>query len=199
MVGVTGIGWVDATSYGCARAGLSEAHRGLQGLAAADGRFASLPKNFGRFEPVSRLTFFAVALAMEDAGWHAGVHPADAGIVATNRDGCLRANEAYFRDYVDCGRKLGRGNLFIYTLPSSPAAEAAIHFGFQGPLLYATRDGDFETGALELAAGMVERGEAGAMLVVKADEASAVCYVVEKSAPLPAAEAAELAKKMLSR
>ncbi len=199
MIGVKGIGWVSRAKYGCARAGWASAHGGVQVLAGADRRFAALPKNFGRFEPVSRLTFFAVALALEDAGGEAAVARAGTGLVATNGTGCLRANEAYFRDYVDCGRRLGRGNLFIYTLPSSPAAEAAIHFGFQGPLVYATRDGDFERTALDLAAGMVEGGEARSMLVVSADETAGACWVLEAGAPMTVEDALETAKKMLSR
>jgi len=56
-----------------------------------------------------------------------------------SRDKChtgLWSQRFVFLDYVQAGRKLGRGSLFIYTLPSSPLAEAAIHFGLQGPVLY---------------------------------------------------------------
>lgn len=58
------------------------------------------------------------------------------GLIGTNRAGSLEANRLYFSDYLQAGRVLARGNLFVYTLPSSPLAEAAIHFGFQGPMLY---------------------------------------------------------------
>ena len=94
-------------------------------------------EKFGRFDAASRLVAISVALALYDADIdYAKGKKKDIGILGTSPDGALDSNLAYFRDYVGAGRKLGRGNLFIYTLPSSPLAEAVIHFGLQGPILY---------------------------------------------------------------
>ena len=78
-----------------------------------------------------------MALALKDAGRSYPLGPDNTvGIVGSAPEGCLDADLAYFSDYVKCGRTLGRGNLFIYTLPTSPLAECAIHFALEGPLLY---------------------------------------------------------------
>jgi 3-oxoacyl-[acyl-carrier-protein] synthase II len=75
---------------------------------------------------------------MKDAGFSCiPQKKQDIGIVGASDSGSMQSDIDYFKDYLDCGRTLSRGNLFIYTLPSSPLGEAAIHFGLQGPLLYA--------------------------------------------------------------
>src|SRR5574341_2368969 len=74
----------------------------------------------------------------------------------------------------ECGRTLGRGNLFIYTLPSSPLGEAAIHFGLQGPLFYAA-EGRASLGMVfEIAAEMLLLGETEAILAGVAEHESAL-------------------------
>ena len=102
------------------------------------------------------------------------------GLTCTNSSGSLPTDILYFKDYVECGRTLGRGSLFIYTLPSSPLGEAAIHFGLQGPLLYAANGRASLGTALETAAEMVLLGEAEAMLAGTADEQEALYFVLAK-------------------
>ena len=58
------------------------------------------------------------------------------GLMGASEAGCLASNRAYFQDYLGGGRTLARANLFVYTLPSSPLAESAIHFGLMGPMVY---------------------------------------------------------------
>ena len=92
--------------------------------------------------------------------------------------GALASNFAYFRDYVAYGRKLGRGNLFIYTLASSPLAEAAIHFGLQGPTFYMRHLEKTEENLLAQAEMMVRNQEAQAMLAVVLDTGRATCHCI---------------------
>ena len=106
---------------------------------ARKGIFSYPFRNFGRLDNVSKMVCYASALALRDAGEsYSQDIKKDIGIIGTNTDGSIQSDIDYFKDYVECGRKLSRGNLFIYTLPTSPLAEAAIHFGLQGPLFYIT-------------------------------------------------------------
>ena len=108
---------------------------------ARKGIFTYPFKNFGRLDNVSKMVCYASALALKDAGEpYSSDNKKDMGIICTNTDGSLESDIDYFKDYLVSGRKLSRGNLFIYTLPTSPLAEAAIHFGLQGPLLYMTQE-----------------------------------------------------------
>jgi hypothetical protein len=125
------------------------------------------------------MTCYAGALAVNDAGLtYAAGAKQDIGLLATNVAGCVAANSAYFEDYVRCGRTLGRGNLFIYTLPTSPLAEAAIHFGFRGPLLYIGGRSEMLAEALRTGGAMVRSQAASAMLVFRADDRHAVCFAL---------------------
>ena len=179
-VTVCGVGWIDAREHGQVRKGLRR-----DGAFAGGGRAV---KSFGRFDAASKAACRAAALALDDAGL--GDPPAGRqgiGVIGTGFAGCLTTNLDYFKDYVRCGRTLARGNLFIYTLPTSALAEAAIHFGLEGPLMYVlSPDGPLPT-ALEMAGGMIRRGEASAMLVVWAEEPGAACFVVSGDAGAGAA------------
>ena len=94
-------------------------------------------KNFGRLDADSKAAAYAVELALKDAGLGYPLEPVTvAGIAGGSALGCMQPDMLYFQDYVKCGRTLGRGNYFIYTLPTSPLAECAIHFGLNGPVFY---------------------------------------------------------------
>ncbi len=144
-ISVCGIGWLTKNEYGCMRKGERSPYGDAGGpdSLVKKGIFAYPVKNFGRFDHASRMTCFGVALALRDAGIEYGPsRKQDIGIIGANDRGSLQSDIDYFTDYIRSGRTLSRGNLFIYTLPSSPAGEAAIHFGFQGPVLYAAGEGD---------------------------------------------------------
>ena len=102
------------------------------------------------------------------------------GIIGTNDDGSLSSNIAYFKDYVESGRILARGNLFIYTLPSSPLSEAAIHFGCQGPIVYMGFQDQKVSSLLSYAAKILRNEKVSKVLAVKADEKDAVCFFLQQ-------------------
>ena len=78
------------------------------------------------------------------------------------------------------GERFRGANLFIYTLPSSPIGEAAIHFGFLGPVLYAAGDGSALSAVLDMANEMVLAGEAPVMLAGKAEADEAMFFVLRR-------------------
>ena len=178
---IQGVGWINATGWG----GVLQSRQGSPDDGSGippwkDPALFPVPvKNIARFDAAARLTLCACALAMRDAGWTLGDGTKrDVGLVGTNGEGCLRANQTYFQDYLAGGRVLARANLFVYTLPSSPLAEAAIHFGLQGPMLYIGYPGGGLADLLGTATLMVTGGDAGGMLAVKADEREAVAFIL---------------------
>ena len=134
---VTGIGWITETEYGCVRQRWRRFYSDMKSLRTdlqGDSVFSYPVKGFGRYDRVSQMTCCVTALAFHDAGMsYAEDEKQDIGILGTNSDGCLQSNLDYFTDFVANGRTLGRANYFVYTLPSTPMAEAAIHFKCQGP------------------------------------------------------------------
>ena len=171
-VAINGMGWLSAEGYGMVAAGRSVSFapgENWQSL-PRDSFFTRPVKNFGRLDAVSRITMAAVSLTLRDGGVDASPLQKQAvGIVGTNSDGCLTTDTEYFRDYVENGRKLSRANLFIYTLPSSPLGEAAIHFGLTGPLLYTSDSCGTLLAPLRMAAGFMADNSAATMLAGRCD------------------------------
>lgn len=208
MVVIKGVGWIIKDKYGCLKQGLQRSYEnremlhsrlqkklftplekahpvrkyfsnGVKERSSLTG-FTYPVKNFGRFDEVSKMTCYSVALSLRDAGAaYSRDYKQDIGIIGTNSSGCLQSNLNYFKDYVESGRKLARGSLFIYTLPSSSIAEAAIHFGFQGPLLYMASSNHAFSDLLRTAGEMITLKEAVKMVVVKADKREAICFLLE--------------------
>jgi 3-oxoacyl-[acyl-carrier-protein] synthase II len=182
---VRGIGWAAGQAWGGVL-GLprqSGVEAGGLPLWKKEDCFAYPVKNIGRCDAVTRMTLCACALALKDASIsYSEGKKTDMALIGTNEKGSLEANGAYFGDYLQAGRSMGRGNLFIYTLPSSSLAEAAIHFGFQGPMLYMSFP-DHGLGAfLEAGAGLLVDGAAEGVLAVKADERDAMAFVLGRPA-----------------
>jgi len=184
MIIISGIGWISKQKYGCVKRKIRKDYTDIKSLYLKlqnESVFLYPVKNFGRFDTMSKMACCAGALALYDAGIkYSGKHKQDIGIISTNTDGCLKSNMNYFKDYVQTGRKLARGNLFIYTLPSSPLAEAAIHFGFQGPLLYIMFPQKQVPSLLQYAECILSRREASTVLAMKVDEEKAVCFVLKR-------------------
>ncbi len=179
---LTGVGWLTETEYGSVAR--DERYRFDQGQGVASlgraGLFSHPFKNFARLDLASKLTVCAVALALKDAG--VSYDPADKqpmGILGSGVPGALASDLAYFSDYVHNGRTLSRANLFIYTLPSSPLGEAAIHFGLVGPLFFATGGAGSVAAILDMAGAMLAAGEAERMLVGQVGAGEALYLLLE--------------------
>jgi 3-oxoacyl-(acyl-carrier-protein) synthase len=182
-ISVHGIGWLTKEGYGCIRSELQHAFAAGEDARTLPKRdiFSHPFKNFGRLDTISKMTAFGVSLALQDAGIeYSPTGKQDIGIVGTNAEGSLRSDIEYFRDYLESGRTLSRGNLFIYTLPSSPIGEAAIHFGFLGPVLYAAGLRNGLSDAFDVATEMVLAGEAPVMLAGKAEADEAMFFVIRR-------------------
>ncbi len=184
---IIGISWLRETIYGTARTRLRGEHDGLRDLYRTLRARAILPeaiKDFGRFDPDSKRVCLCAALALHDAALvpH-GAEMSETGLLISGADGAHNANLAYFRDYLAAGRSMGRGNLFIYTLPTSPAAETAIAFGMKGPLLYSACRTANGRHALQAAARLLAAKQAGVMLCVVPGHEDVACYLLTDGKP----------------
>jgi len=160
---ITGAGWVSAVAYGAVRKQLRHEYENeLLPALKTDGVLCERVKNFGKFSLSTRRSFCAAALALHDAGFTA--EPASVAVIGMGSEESASANHACFSDYVAYGRKLARANLFIYTLPTSPLAEIAIHFKLGGPLFYTSDH------FLRAANGLLAGGEASHVLALWAEK-----------------------------
>jgi len=182
VINIQGVGWLTRTAYGSKKMNRSEEYASrtsLCRLGKQDGLFTYPIKSFGRFEEVSQRVCYVTALALQDAGlnyskdWKQNI-----GLIGTDTHGCEQANFNYFKDYVKGGRTMARANLFIYTLPSSPLAEAAVHFGLQGPLLYLRNQDASVNSLLTTAQRLIAEGQSERMLVYELTDDLDQCHVI---------------------
>jgi 3-oxoacyl-[acyl-carrier-protein] synthase II len=178
----TGSGWIGARGFGSGQR--------TDAVWEARERFedhVSCPpagkdwRHYGRFDLPTRLVCHAVHLALQDAGYGRDrACPDGSGLIGTGDVGTLAANLAYYRDYCAHGKVLGRSNLFLYTLPTSSLAEAAIHFRLRGPLFFlaAGPDGDLSA-AFCAADDVLAAGAVPCMLVCDAAPTAAIVHVIE--------------------
>lgn len=180
---IKGYGWIKEGQCGCGKKGFLWQSVDLPLLCAQllrDAVLAHPIENFGRFNRASRLVALSVALSLYDANiYYNKDKKMDVGILGTSSDVSLNSNLEYFRDYAQAGRKLGRGNLFIYTLPSSPLAESAIHFGLQGPMLFIRNLENPEEDLLAQAVMMTRNKIAQTILTVSFSEKEAICRCIQ--------------------
>lgn len=137
-------------------------------------------KYFSRMTAETRAGLVAAALVVKAAGW--STDDRETGLLAAGEDGSIHANERYFRDYVASGRSMGRGNLFIYTLPTSMPGEIAIALSLRGPSIYLHDDDRPLEALIDHARAMIRDGEADAMLALWSDPHAAVCLAVDGEA-----------------
>lgn len=179
---ISGIGWIETPAHGWMRQDRTGNHhdgRDLYRRLRQDGVIPDAIKDFGRFDPDSVQLCLAAALSLLDAGIVPGSpEAAQTGLLVSRAAGAQNANLAYFRDYLVSGRTLGRGNLFIYTLPTSPAAETAIAFGLQGPLVYIHHAGGGLAAPLQDAADFIAGGQAHTMLCALSDNRRTLCFTL---------------------
>ena len=181
---IKGAGWITQNQYGCQKLRLQQGYADLKSLhTRLQPEIINYPvANFLRFDTVSKLAAISIALALFDAKIaYAQGKKQDISLLGTNSGGALEANLAYFDDYIANGRTLGRGNLFIYTLPSSPLAEAAIHFGLTEQLLYLGFEKNAEQASLKLASGMLKTGSAKTILLLNTNPKKVNCLVLQRT------------------
>ena len=63
-------------------------------------------------------------------------NPEEITVIGCDGDGVRHSNPAYWKDYIDHGRRRGRGTLFVDTLASIPLCEVAIALQLHGPAGY---------------------------------------------------------------
>jgi hypothetical protein len=186
---VAGIGWIGQREYGCVMKQVRRTYSDVGSLRSRlqdEAVFSHPVRGFGKYDLVSKMTCCVCALALYDAGVSCSAdQKQDIGILGTNRAGCLQSNLDFFRDFVANGRTLGRARFFVYTLPSIPVAEAAIHFGCRGPLLYMGFGERGVPALLRQSAGMILRGESPAMLAVDSSEEEALCFLLKREQEVP--------------
>lgn len=146
MILIKGIGWINSSSFGTAISDQSwefSSMKLLHKTLKLHGIIRNSIKDFGRLDKLSKLTVAATSLALLDSlSEISNNDKAHIGIIGSNHSGSLSSNVDYFTDYVNSGRKLSRGSLFVYTLPSASLAASAIAFGLQGPILFTMFSGD---------------------------------------------------------
>lgn len=180
---IKGTGWVKQHQCGCLKHKWQKRYTDLKSLyTQLQPQVIKYPvANFARFDPVSKLTLLSIALALFDAKIdYAAGKKQKISILGSNQNAALAANLEYFNDYIANGRTLARGNLFIYTLPSSPLAEAAIHFGLTGSLFYLGFTKDAEKESLKYACQMLKAKSAKTILLVNADTQQATCWLLQR-------------------
>lgn len=149
------------------------------------------PRQAARFSAETRRAFAAVTRALHEAGTTPGPDgnlrrrdgggSVRVGLVACDRDGCLAANRAYYSDYVQAGRVLGRGQLFACTLPTTVSAECAIAARLTGPLLYVAQPDGGDACARRAAHGLLADGLADAIVLLHATPEGTTARVVTLS------------------
>lgn len=184
MIAISGIGWVQNEECGCAL--IPKVFSCVGGVAdsavlTVNGITWRNQKNAGRFNAATRQAMLATALALHDAGIADDAQKKDAiGILGASPDGCIDDNAAYFTDYLAAGRVMGRGNLFIYTLPTSPLAEVAMHYALQGPLAYVWHPHERLRKLLEEAGSFVLDDQAEAMVALFMHKNATLGFVLKR-------------------
>lgn len=187
MVVVSGLGWVTLHAFGSVfrklQGTFSDRKELVNQLVQHQVFHQPLPP-LGRYDQVSRVTCYAVGLCLADASTIDNTDPArEIGIMGANETGCLQSNVDYFQDFVSSGRNLGRGNLFVYTLPSSPVAASSIYFGLTGPVFYLSFPQHRLAGLLRAAQHIVASGESEALVAVDASETQGIAFLLNRVGP----------------
>jgi 3-oxoacyl-(acyl-carrier-protein) synthase len=160
---IAGAGWVSSTAMGAVCKELEYGTEGnLRQTLKTAGILTERVKNAGKFDATTNRAFCAAALALHDAGFPRQWR--NAALIGTGGEECTLANQTYFEDYAGHGRQLARANLFIYTLPTSPLAEIAIHFKLDGPLFYTSEK------VVSTARRFLASGDADAVLALWMEE-----------------------------
>jgi len=177
---IIGAGWVKNGTYGTLRkqtcgdyARRGELYRSL----TENGILAERTSKFGRFNRSTQQAFCAAALALHDADFSNDWK--NVGLIGTGQEECTPANQAYFEDYAENGRRMARANLFIYTLPTSPLAEIAIHFKLDGPLFFSAAVSAAGSHLMKSAAGLLTENGTSQVLALWMEHSGTVALLLD--------------------
>lgn len=134
-------------------------------------------KYYSRMTTEARLCLCAASIALRAVPISQSKKP-EIGLLGAG-EGFLQANQEYFRDYVASGRTMGRGNLFIYTLPTSALGEVAIALSLGGPCMFLQNDAHPLASLIKHAEQFVADGEADLMLALWSNSRAALCMAVD--------------------
>lgn len=182
---VSGIGWMTEQMCGSLRRGWQEEFKDATTLykqLEEAGVFNTPVKKVRWFGDLAQRFCLTSALALRDAfdlAGQIGLDPSSVGMISLNRDGALTANIEYFMDYLLCGKKSARGNLFINTLPTSPLAQVAMNFGFKGPIFHVSTVRPKVGQLLERAEALAERTPGLNLLCFAGDEKKIISFFLK--------------------
>lgn len=135
-------------------------------------------KYYSRMTTEARLCLCAASIALR-AVPNPQSGDREIGLLGAGGEGFLQANQEYFRDYVASGRTMGRGNLFIYTLPTSALGEVAIALSLAGPCMFLQDDSHPLASIIKHTRQIVTDGEADLMLGLWSNTQAALCMAID--------------------
>ncbi len=128
--------------------------------------FDPIPRNFSRFPDAVKAACGVAAMILRELGLppnQAGTKR-DIGVIGLGFQPTQTINREFYQDYLDHQRVLGRGNLFIYTLPTAPLAEVSIACGLTGPTFFLEDDRRPLPALLTTAASSLARQQSEAVI-----------------------------------
>ena len=131
---------------------------------------------FQRMPAEARYSLCAASMALKASS--PTCSPSDIGLLAGRFEGCQSADLAYYQDYLASGRTLARGNMFVYTLPTSVLGAVSVVLELKGPSFYLQGDQQPVLGLVDQAEQLLADQQAKAMLILWSDEQAAVCLAV---------------------
>jgi hypothetical protein len=132
--------------------------------------------NFRRISINSKLYSILSGLSLYDSNIELNAeNKENTGIISCTHKAATPDNEKYFKDYISAGRRMARGNLFVYTLPTSPLGEVAISYQLKGPLFYSNYSEDRLEMFIEQAEFMLNTNQAENLICIFTDKLSEIC------------------------
>ncbi len=132
---------------------------------------------FRRFSPDAQVFTLAVALALRDGGIKF-LPELTVGVLAADDFEHEADQAAYFTDYIEGGRELGRSSLFVHTLPTSAAVDASVCLGLRGPVLYIRGENNIWGELLNTASDFIANGDAEIMILSYRSADTLVCLTL---------------------
>jgi hypothetical protein len=139
-------------------------------------------KNLGRFNDIGKEYCLLSLLAFSDTDLNVigSDEKRNIGVIGSDIIAAGKDNEKYFRDYIESGRTLGRGNMFVYTLPSTPLGEVAIVNKLTGPLLYYNFIENPMENLMRQAEILLLEDQYEGMTLLFNDDTGKICFVITK-------------------